>query len=442
MRLQEFLYEDAGTGYLVKNNMTYMPLSSWLASETGEDPANPESELDEEQENNPNYEPFVNDPAFKNVSDDDFKQYLTRVKADQVHRRSKDKSDKKQQDYQNIKQQWTDIPAPRNKKERKKDYYTQPFVHGSSIKFMQGSTEIDVNSVKNIIKTRPKNLLKQNEKMEHTAGEGGEIYFNVGLPALKGVAVNEQNDQFIFVDTCPGAGGCQSICYAKKGNYVMYNPNWEKSSKTLNFLINDPGGFVAKLSAEIQKELDKWGKKDYQVSVRWHDAGDFFSDQYLNLAFDIANKFPNVNFYCYTKIAGVMLSSKPKNFITNWSEGAKPEENKKIKEFEKMFGKLKRSIVVPVTMFDKYTSYHTFPDPKNPKKTVKQLSWHSDATLQSFIRDLVLNYGVPKDSVVTYDQLVTIPKGDIPKWNVIVRPGDGDSGANRHDVDGVFLLFH
>jgi len=437
MRLDEFLFEDRqGNSYLIKNHLAYMPIDQWIESETGQDPNS--TDLDEEQPDD--QETWVNDPRFQKVPDQEFKDYLARQKADQTHRVSKSSGDKRQAAMQQVKQNWSDMPPARDKKARNKDYYTQPYIHGSSIKFMQGSHEIDVESVKRIIKMRPKNLLKQNEKMEHSGG--GDIYFNVGLPALRGIAVNEQTNEIIYVNTCPGAGACQKFCYAKKGNYIMFKASWEKAAKTLNFLINDPTGFENMLSAEIQKQEAKWSEQGFQINVRWHDAGDFFSDQYLTLAFNIAKKFPNINFYCYTKIANVMLSKKPENFISNWSEGASGDQNIIIKKFEAKFGKLKRSIVVPASMFDKYTEFKTYPDPAKPKKKIKELAWNSEGALDSFKRDLVLNYNVPKESIITYNQLVNTPRGNQPKWNIIVRPGDGDSGANRNDVDGVFLLFH
>ena len=43
---------------------------------------------------------------------------------------------------------------------------------------------------------------------------------------------------------------------------------------------------------------------------------------------------------------------------------------------------------------------------------------------------------------ITYDEMMNIPVGDKPKWNVIVKPGDGDDSANRADVIGTWLLIH
>ena len=59
-------------------------------------------------------------------------------------------------------------------------------------------------------------------------------------------------------------------------------------------------------------------KKGVSVSIRWHDAGDFFSDPYLKLAYDVAKTFPDVQFYAYTKMASVAASEKPNNFIINF----------------------------------------------------------------------------------------------------------------------------
>jgi hypothetical protein len=47
-----------------------------------------------------------------------------------------------------------------------------------------------------------------------------------------------------------------------------------------------------------------------------------------------------------------------------------------------------------------------------------------------------------KDSVITYDEMMKIPVGSEPKYNVIVKPGDGDDSANRADVIGTWLLIH
>ena len=56
---------------------------------------------------------------------------------------------------------------------------------------------------------------------------------------------------------------------------------------------------------------------------------------------------------------------------------------------------------------------------------------------------LASQYKIDKNSIITYDQMVKIPEGPKPKWNVVVFPaGHGDLGAPRLDVQNQFLMFH
>ena len=128
---------------------------------------------------------------------------------------------------------------------------------------------------------------------------------------------------------------------------MQYKASSMSQSKLLNFLVNDPNGFKAKLASELKSEQTKYSKKNVKLVVRWHDAGDFFSPEYLDLAYSLAKEFPEVDFYAYTKIAGVAQGQKPDNFKINFSMGATPDEEKQV-DFEKT----KHSTVVPKQMFD------------------------------------------------------------------------------------------
>jgi hypothetical protein len=46
--------------------------------------------------------------------------------------------------------------------------------------------------------------------------------------------------------------------------------------------------------------------------VRIHDAGDFYSLEYLLLWLEIVKACPNVTFYCYTKEVKMFKRGKPK----------------------------------------------------------------------------------------------------------------------------------
>ena len=323
------------------------------------------------------------------------------------------------------------------------DKYKMPFVHGGNIEIKdENDRTYDLEKLKLSIKVRPATLLKQNEKITHSGGDA-TVYFNLGLPALKGLAVNEKNNEFVIVDTCPGAGACKVYCYAKKGGYVQWKASSMSQTRVLNFLLNDPVGFKSKLSSEIKSAQVKFDKKQTKLSsnknktklvIRWHDAGDFFSPEYLNLAYSIASNFPDVDFYAYTKMASVAVGTKPANFTTNFSGGSTPEQEKQID-----FKTTKHSTVVPKQAFEDLILRGDDGKVKRDEKNRIQFSPENLITLK---KKLAMKYSVSADSVITYDEMVAIPVGTEPNWNVIVKPGDGDDSANRADVLGTYLLLH
>ena len=317
----------------------------------------------------------------------------------------------------------------------KLDKYKMPYVHRGNIEIKdEADRTFDLDKLKAAITARPEKILKQNEKITHSGG-GSTVYFNIGLPALKGLAVNESTGEFVVVDTCPGAGACKVYCYAKKGGYVQWKASSLSQTKQLNFLLNDPEGYKAKLKSELSAAEKKFGKKETKVVVRWHDAGDFFSPDYLNLAYSIARDFPNIDFYAYTKVASVAQGDKPSNFKMNFSAGATPEQEKQID-----FAKTKHSTVVPKQMFDDLILKDE--DGKLIRDPNDKMQFKSPEALDILRKKLAAKYNMPEDSVITYDEMMQIPVGTEPKWNVIVKPGDGDDSANRADVIGTWLLIH
>ena len=217
----------------------------------------------------------------------------------------------------------------KNKEKEKRDKFNKPYVHGGNIEIVDAASGkvFDTEALKKLVMERPKAILKQNQKMQHSDGTSS-IFYNVGLPALKGLAVDENKDKFVIVNTCPGAGECKTFCYAMKGGYVQWKAVSMGQSRMLNFLLNDPQGFADQMKAELKKAEKKAAKDGSKVVVRWHDAGDFFSPQYLALAYNVARAFPDVDFYAYTKLANVAQGEKPDNFRQNFSGGAKRGEEK------------------------------------------------------------------------------------------------------------------
>ena len=316
----------------------------------------------------------------------------------------------------------------------KMDKYTMPYVHRGNVEIKdENDRTFDLDKLRAAITARPEKILKQNEKITHSGG-GSTVYYNIGLPALKGLAVNEATGEFVVVDTCPGAGACKVYCYAKKGGYVQWKASSMSQTRQLNFLLNDPQGYKNKLENELRSAEAKFGKKGTKVVVRWHDAGDFFSPEYLDLAYSVAKDFPNIDFYAYTKMAGVATGNKPSNFKMNFSMGATPEQEKQID-----FQRTKHSTVVPKQMFDDLISRDA--DGKVVRNDKGQIQF-SDDNLKVLKKKLASKYNMPEDSVITYDEMMALPVANEPTYNVIVKPGDGDDSANRSDVIGTWLLIH
>jgi hypothetical protein len=104
------------------------------------------------------------------------------------------------------------------------------------------------------------------------------------------------------------------------------------------------------------------------------------------------------------------------------------------------FARTKHSTVVPKQMFDdlilKDDSGKLIKDPDG------RIQFKSPEALDILKKKLAVKYNVPENNVITYDEMMQIPVGTEPKWNVIVKPGDGDDSANRADVVGTWLLIH
>ena len=331
----------------------------------------------------------------------------------------------------------------------KTDKYKMPYIHRSSVvTYLSPDCQTyDEDAVKKTLSIRPKALLKQNEKMKHSNGEF-EQFFNVGFAALVGIALDEQTNNLIVVNTCPGAGSCKVECFAMKGGKIQFKAAWQSDGRILTYLLNDPDGFFNQLSNEISVESQAAAKGDkkfpngWQVTVRWHDAGDFFSPEYLDLALKMAAKHPDVRFYAYTKMAGAALAKKPPNFIINWSEGANTTQEKQVKAQDPNLDKTKNSRIVPEKLFYDLLAK----DEKGNLKKTADGAWQpaGPEALAQMKQRIANEYGISASSILSYTEYMSkrssIPSG--MKYNVIVAPGEGDVSANDPGVLSTLLLRH
>lgn len=329
----------------------------------------------------------------------------------------------------------------------KTDRYKMPYIHRSSVVEYLGpdGKTYDEDKVKQTLAIRPKALLKQNEKMKHSNGEF-EQFFNVGFAALTGIALDEQTNKLIIVNTCPGAGSCKVDCFAMKGGKVQFQGPWQSDGRILTYLLNDPDGFFNQLSNEITKESNAGKKGDkkfpngWQTTVRWHDAGDFFSPEYLDMALKMAAKHPDVKFYAYTKMAGAALAKKPDNFIINWSEGASTTQEKQVKAQDPELEKTKNSRIVPEKLF--YDLLAKDEKGNLAKGPAGQWQPASPEALKQMKQRIAQAYNISPSSILSYDEYTSKPKVAGMKYNVIVAPGEGDVSANDPNVLSTLLLRH
>ena len=140
-----------------------------------------------------------------------------------------------------------------------------------------------------------KKLLKQNSKMKKDG------IWSFGITPIQ---------------TCPMAGECKKLCYATKGLYKRFAKNIEPALAR-SFDATEMDGFVPSICAEIKK------KRKQPKLIRIHTEGDFYNQKYLDKWTNIANLFPDMQFYAYTKSLHLDFSKLPSNFKIIQSEGGK-----------------------------------------------------------------------------------------------------------------------
>ena len=326
------------------------------------------------------------------------------------------------------------LDAVLKKKAKKggKSNHETPNIHRSTFTVIgDDNLPINLDKLKKTITWKPETILQGNAKIKKSGGKS-YAFNNLTLPAYKGLWYDEKNQEFKFVTTCPSAGECKLVCYARKGGYVQYSNAFVSQTRVLNFLLNDWQGFKAQLVSEINATNQSNKANRLITVIRWHDSGDFFNEKYLQIALDIARNTPDIIHYAYTKSVGmVSKADKPKNFVFNFSKGGIEDPNVRPEH--------KKSIIVPKTIFR---------DLFGKRNTSNWLDWKklSPENLELLKQRLSTTYNVPIDSIITYKQLVKLPydpnKVSDRTYNVIVKPGDGDDAASRKNVNTTFLLIH
>ena len=307
--------------------------------------------------------------------------------------------------------------------EREKFDKGKPFIHAKSSFFNKTKDgDVDVDFFIKEITKRPNNVINTNEKILKSGGPNEYIY-KTGIPAFRGIAYDMAKGQFHFINTCPGAGTCVAICYAMKGRFIQYPASYDSMTRRLNYLLNFPDKYEEQMYTELKaKAVEHQALAGYKpkVILRWNDSGDFFAKKYIKIAEDVMKKLQaegyNVQSYAYTKMGDVANTADKVD--TTFSAGANKKQSDKVDSKTH-----KMSIVVPTELF-KDLDFMKIDDEEKLKERIAQ------------------HFKLNPADVITYGEMMSKPKTDVPKWHVIVTTNDGDDAAFRKDVKTILLTQH
>lgn len=317
---------------------------------------------------------------------------------------------------------------------RKKFPASMPFIHSNTRllgtdkeykeKNVKGSFDTtDVDTFIKRMTSPPNNVVNTNEKMLKSGGSNDFVY-KTGLPAFRGLAYDLQNEKFIIINTCPGAGTCRQGCYALSGNYIQYPASYDSMTKRLNYLLNFPDEYEKMLYTELKEKcITHKALKGYKwrVMFRWNDSGDFFTQKYVKMAENVINKLKeegyNIISAAHTKIAAVAQDSGLDS--TSFSSDANKKELDKI-DPEK------------AKMSDRF-----------PSSEFKDLDLNKLSDIQTLKERVAEYYDIPNiDDVLTYDEMMSTKDMGVKKYYVIITPSDGDDAVYRSDVKRIIHTEH
>jgi hypothetical protein len=122
--------------------------------------------------------------------------------------------------------------------------------------------------------------------------------------------------------TCPGAGACLALCYARQGTFLF------KGSKRVRIdnhqlLLTTYATSGLDGVVDILDHAVKSMSKRVAV-VRLHDSGDFFKKWYVEAWMEVIKRNTDILFYAYTKSFPMFKGMDiPDNFRVTYSFGGK-----------------------------------------------------------------------------------------------------------------------
>jgi len=291
---------------------------------------------------------------------------------------------------------------------------------------------------------KPVDLLAQNGKMVKTGGSKAFNYavYQTTLPAWSGLFYDKSDDVFKVLTTCPGAGKCALKCYVGSGQFIQYPGAYLRQAQLLTYLMNSPQKWKGQLVGEIIKasanpRVVKDGEvfEREQLAIRWHDSGDIFSEEYMDIMFQVMEMTPDVLHYAYTK-SFPLLSGKtlPDNFVLNLSYGG--VHDKSIQAGAKI------STIVPKELFEpfKIGKARNHIDParvRDFKAAIVEAAQRPHPDMGDLTK-----WDINMDNLLMFDELQAAPVDESFPKHCIITTEDGDDPAMRPDVQVTLLLVH
>jgi hypothetical protein len=305
-------------------------------------------------------------------------------------------------------------------KDREKFPSSMPFIHASSDLFKDG--DLDVEDFIKRITEKPNNVVNQTDKMLKS-GMPNEFVYKTGIPAFRGIVYDIKGGKFYVINTCPGAGDCVLICYARKNNYIRFSESYDSMTKRLNYMLNFPDDYERMLYEELKEKCELHEAKagyESKVLFRWNDSGDFFSERYRTMAHRVMTKLHeegyNIDHGAYTKVADAANDAGLGQNLAFSTGGLR-------READKVKGMSKASKWVPKELF--------------AGLDVKKID--DKRKLKGIVAK---HFGLAEPDILTYGEMMRTPEGAEPKWHVLVTPGDGDDALYRKDVKTILLTEH
>jgi hypothetical protein len=140
--------------------------------------------------------------------------------------------------------------------------------------------------------------------------------------------------------TCPGAMFCKSFavvddngkrtiqdgkhtefrCFAASSE-VQYDAVFNNRASNLQMIVD---AIQHEIAADLINNSIQFYRTRKTTKVRIHESGDFFSGAYLDAWIEVAQRNPDLKFYCYSKSLQLFLHfNLPSNFYMTASYGGK-----------------------------------------------------------------------------------------------------------------------